>query len=103
MKDDIDSGHSGADSSVRYLINHNPLVHFLSPGFVLWLTGMLINIHSDHILRNLRQPGQTGYRIPKGTYWKGQHVLQPLCTTDLCFTSATSHNQHSTRELEFAP
>ncbi|XP_024906267.1 3-oxo-5-alpha-steroid 4-dehydrogenase 1 isoform X2 [Pteropus alecto] len=29
-------------------------------GFVLWLTGMLINIHSDGILRNLRQPGQTG-------------------------------------------
>ncbi|ELK08156.1 3-oxo-5-alpha-steroid 4-dehydrogenase 1 isoform X1 [Pteropus alecto] len=35
-------------------------------GFVLWLTGMLINIHSDGILRNLRQPGQTGYGIPRG-------------------------------------
>ncbi|XP_008053073.1 3-oxo-5-alpha-steroid 4-dehydrogenase 1 [Carlito syrichta] len=35
-------------------------------GFVLWLMGMLINIHSDHILRNLRKPGETGYRIPTG-------------------------------------
>ncbi|XP_010142349.1 PREDICTED: 3-oxo-5-alpha-steroid 4-dehydrogenase 1-like, partial [Buceros rhinoceros silvestris] len=30
-----------------------------------WLTGMAINIHSDHILRNLRKPGESGYKIPK--------------------------------------
>ncbi|KAF5912206.1 hypothetical protein HPG69_003482 [Diceros bicornis minor] len=35
-------------------------------GFVLWLVGLLINIHSDHILRNLRKPGETGYKIPRG-------------------------------------
>uniref|UniRef100_A0A8C0N0Y7 3-oxo-5alpha-steroid 4-dehydrogenase (NADP(+)) n=3 Tax=Canis lupus familiaris TaxID=9615 RepID=A0A8C0N0Y7_CANLF len=35
-------------------------------GFCLWLIGMLINIHSDHILRNLRKPGETGYKIPRG-------------------------------------
>ncbi|XP_039323529.1 3-oxo-5-alpha-steroid 4-dehydrogenase 1 isoform X3 [Saimiri boliviensis] len=35
-------------------------------GFGLWLMGMLINIHSDHILRNLRKPGDTGYKIPRG-------------------------------------
>uniref|UniRef100_A0A8C5ZRF6 3-oxo-5alpha-steroid 4-dehydrogenase (NADP(+)) n=1 Tax=Marmota marmota marmota TaxID=9994 RepID=A0A8C5ZRF6_MARMA len=35
-------------------------------GFALWLLGMLINIHSDHILRNLRKPGEIGYRIPRG-------------------------------------
>ncbi|XP_028909954.1 3-oxo-5-alpha-steroid 4-dehydrogenase 1 isoform X2 [Ornithorhynchus anatinus] len=35
-------------------------------GFLLWLIGMLINIHSDHILRNLRKPGETGYKIPRG-------------------------------------
>ncbi|XP_014683903.1 3-oxo-5-alpha-steroid 4-dehydrogenase 1 [Equus asinus] len=35
-------------------------------GFVLWLIGMLINIHSDHILRNLRKPGETEYKIPRG-------------------------------------
>ncbi|XP_021114254.1 3-oxo-5-alpha-steroid 4-dehydrogenase 1 isoform X1 [Heterocephalus glaber] len=34
-------------------------------GFALWLTGMLINIQSDHILRNLRKPEETGYKIPR--------------------------------------
>lgn len=28
---------------------------------------MTINIHSDHILRNLRKPGELAYRIPRGT------------------------------------
>uniref|UniRef100_A0A8B9X8P4 3-oxo-5-alpha-steroid 4-dehydrogenase n=1 Tax=Bos mutus grunniens TaxID=30521 RepID=A0A8B9X8P4_BOSMU len=35
-------------------------------GSALWLIGMLINIHSDHVLRNLRKPGETGYKIPRG-------------------------------------
>ncbi|XP_025061585.1 3-oxo-5-alpha-steroid 4-dehydrogenase 1 [Alligator sinensis] len=35
-------------------------------GFAGWLIGMVINIHSDHILRSLREPGETGYKIPKG-------------------------------------
>uniref|UniRef100_A0A5F9DFC2 Steroid 5 alpha-reductase 1 n=1 Tax=Oryctolagus cuniculus TaxID=9986 RepID=A0A5F9DFC2_RABIT len=35
-------------------------------GFALWFLGLLINIHSDHILRNLRRPGETGYKIPRG-------------------------------------
>ncbi|KAH3850894.1 3-oxo-5-alpha-steroid 4-dehydrogenase 1-like [Dreissena polymorpha] len=35
-------------------------------GVVIFFAGMFINIQSDHILRNLRQPGETGYKIPKG-------------------------------------
>ncbi|KAJ8334519.1 hypothetical protein SKAU_G00401580 [Synaphobranchus kaupii] len=35
-------------------------------GSMLWLVGWLINIHSDHILRNLRKPGETDYKIPVG-------------------------------------
>ena len=35
-------------------------------GVALFFTGMVINIHSDHTLRNLRKPGETGYKIPKG-------------------------------------
>ena len=27
---------------------------------------MAINIHSDSILRNLRKPGETTYKIPRG-------------------------------------
>jgi len=30
------------------------------------ITGMGINLHSDHILRNLRKPGEKGYKIPRG-------------------------------------
>lgn len=36
-------------------------------GFLLFLVGMTINIHSDHILRNLRKQGELVYRIPRGT------------------------------------
>ncbi|XP_026886225.2 3-oxo-5-alpha-steroid 4-dehydrogenase 1 [Electrophorus electricus] len=35
-------------------------------GSCLWFLGWVINIHSDHILRNLRAPGETGYNIPRG-------------------------------------
>uniref|UniRef100_A0A914DJ70 3-oxo-5alpha-steroid 4-dehydrogenase (NADP(+)) n=1 Tax=Acrobeloides nanus TaxID=290746 RepID=A0A914DJ70_9BILA len=35
-------------------------------GILLFFIGMFINCHSDHILRNLRKPGETGYKIPKG-------------------------------------
>jgi protein-S-isoprenylcysteine O-methyltransferase Ste14 len=43
---------------------------FLSPQFIIgiaiFIIGMLINLHSDHILRNLRKPGETEYKIPYG-------------------------------------
>ncbi|XP_033127754.1 3-oxo-5-alpha-steroid 4-dehydrogenase 1-like [Anneissia japonica] len=35
-------------------------------GVCLFFIGMFINLHSDYILRNLRKPGETGYKIPKG-------------------------------------
>ncbi len=35
-------------------------------GFVMFFLGMIINVHSDHLLRNLRKPGETGYKIPRG-------------------------------------
>ncbi|KAK3702767.1 hypothetical protein RRG08_042751 [Elysia crispata] len=35
-------------------------------GLATFLMGMLINIHSDHVLRNLRKPGETAYKIPHG-------------------------------------
>ncbi|KAG7214229.1 hypothetical protein INR49_020922 [Caranx melampygus] len=38
----------------------------LAAGFLLFVVGMIINIHSDHILRNLRKPGEIIYRIPRG-------------------------------------
>ena len=46
-----------------YNENDLPLVVI---GTLLFLLGFLINQHSDHVLRNLRKPGETGYKIPKG-------------------------------------
>lgn len=36
-------------------------------GFLLFVTGLTINIHSDQILRSLRKPGEIVYKIPDGT------------------------------------
>ena len=38
---------------------------FPPPSF-FFRAGMWINIQSDGILRNLRKPGETNYKIPKG-------------------------------------
>jgi len=35
-------------------------------GTLLFITGMIINWKSDHILIHLRKPGETGYKVPKG-------------------------------------
>uniref|UniRef100_A0A674DPW7 3-oxo-5-alpha-steroid 4-dehydrogenase C-terminal domain-containing protein n=1 Tax=Salmo trutta TaxID=8032 RepID=A0A674DPW7_SALTR len=58
-------------------------------GSVLGLVGWLVNVYSDHILRNLRKPGERGYKIlyqkirfllPAGTLW-------PIKTTTWKFPS----------------
>lgn len=33
-------------------------------GLVLFAIGFTVHVHSDHVLRTLRAPGETGYRIP---------------------------------------
>ena len=35
-------------------------------GGALFLAGMAVNLHSDHIIRNLRKPGDTRHYIPRG-------------------------------------
>ncbi len=35
-------------------------------GGALFLFGMAVNLHSDHIIRNLRKPGDTRHYIPRG-------------------------------------
>ena len=38
-------------------------------GLIVFFTGMGINLHSDHVIRNLRKPGDTKHYIPrKGLY-----------------------------------
>ena len=35
-------------------------------GVALWAFGLYVNLDSDAVLRNLRKPGDTGYKIPRG-------------------------------------
>ena len=35
-------------------------------GVAIFLSGFAINLHADPIIRNLRQPGDTGFHIPTG-------------------------------------
>lgn len=35
-------------------------------GVMIFISGRCINLHSDKILRNLRKPGEQGYKIPYG-------------------------------------
>ena len=39
-------------------------------GFILFIAGFYINFKSDDILINLRKPGETNYKIPKGFLYK---------------------------------
>lgn len=44
--------------------------HLYSPqfwaGLAMWAFGMFVNCQADNILINLRKPGETGYKIPRG-------------------------------------
>ena len=41
----------------------------LGLGLALFAFGMGVNVHSDHVLRTLRKPGETGYLVPKGGFF----------------------------------
>ncbi len=64
---------------------------FVDPRFLagqmLFLFGMAANIHSDTILRGLRKPGETGYKIPCG---KAEILIKnkaKLCKGHFAFVS----------------
>lgn len=39
-------------------------------GTLIFIAGMLINLHSDHVIRNLRKPGDTRHYIPRKGFYK---------------------------------
>jgi len=39
-------------------------------GLLLFIAGFAVNKHSDWILRNLRKPGESGYSIPRGGFYR---------------------------------
>jgi hypothetical protein len=57
--------HFGPDYSVNWLIDPRFII-----GVVVFLIGFSINLQSDSILRNLRKPGENGYKIPHGGMFK---------------------------------
>ncbi len=44
-------------------------------GFIIFLTGVFVNVKSDNILLTLRKPGETGYKIPTGFLFR--HISCP--------------------------
>ena len=39
-------------------------------GTVIFFTGWIINMHSDHVIRHLREPGDTNHYLPKKGLYK---------------------------------
>ena len=47
-------------------LHERPFDAAFAAGSVLFAGGLLLNVHSDQLLRRLRQPGETAYKIPVG-------------------------------------
>jgi 3-oxo-5-alpha-steroid 4-dehydrogenase 1 len=50
-------------------------------GVALFIVGLLVNVHSDHVLRALRAPGESGYKVPFGgafTYVSAPNYLAEI-------------------------
>lgn len=54
-------------------VSYYPISWLWSPLFILgslvFIAGMAINLHSDHLIRNLRKPGDTKHYIPRGGFY----------------------------------
>ncbi len=55
----------GPEYSSAWLLDPRFLI-----GVTLFLFGFVLNLHSDHILANLRKPGETGYKVPRGGLYR---------------------------------
>lgn len=64
----------GVAYGLGHVSNHLTPEWLTSPNFIvgvlLMVTGFYICYQSDAILRNLRKPGETGYKIPTGGFYK---------------------------------
>lgn len=48
-----------------YLLRWNAIL-----GIALFVAGWVINLHSDHVIRHLRQPGDTNHYLPQGGMYR---------------------------------
>ena len=51
-------------------LTSRPIDLALVLGLSLFVAGMGINLHADHVLRTLRRPGETGYSVPNGGLYR---------------------------------
>ena len=54
---------------------------FFFLGVTLFVLGFVVNVHSDHLLRSLRAPGENGYKVPFGggfTYVSAPNYLAEM-------------------------
>merc|ERR1719183_1059791 len=58
------NGYVQCRSLTRHVIVPPSPIHYAGLG--IWAAGLYINMQADDILRNLRKPGETGYKIPHG-------------------------------------
>ena len=47
-------------------LHDRPFDAAFAVGAALFVAGLALNVHSDQLLRRLRKPGETGYKIPVG-------------------------------------
>ena len=86
------NGYNNAQALIANGNRDEPLMsfHFVL-GTLVFVAGFLLHVHSDRIIRNLRQPGEVGYRIPQGGMFRwisSPHYLEksssgPLGDSDL--------------------
>jgi 3-oxo-5-alpha-steroid 4-dehydrogenase 1 len=65
------NGYNNAEALIAAGERARPLLtpHFLI-GAALFTAGFALHVHSDRIIRNLRAPGQVGYAIPQGGFYR---------------------------------
>lgn len=61
------NGYNNATALIQNGATDAPLLtpHFII-GSLLFAAGFALHVHSDHIIRSLRKPGESSYRIPTG-------------------------------------
>jgi hypothetical protein len=61
------NGYNNAEALIANGSRNAPLLslHFVV-GTLVFICGFILHVHSDHIIRNLRKPGEKIYRIPHG-------------------------------------
>lgn len=65
------NGYNNAEALIENAQQGSSLLapHFIV-GMVIFVAGFLLHAHSDHVIRSLRKPGETGYAIPTGGFFR---------------------------------